>query len=801
MAKRLPVFWTIILTFIGAYLFLWIGVPYISMLITNRDQPLPVPGALMAIYLALIGFGLLVYLAADDARLKEFWEPVEAFFRGPAAGEAAVRSRRDRILSVLRWAVLVAIPLLVGWLVYRSVVPTSNPPAALRTQHPTIPFDYQSLTNPYRNPDGTVDPAVIEEGRMLYQLNCRPCHGTPADGNGPLAYGFRLRPANFRSEDTIATVVEAYAFWRIKEGGIGLPPEGSPWDSAMPAWKDELTDDQIWKIIAAEYAIAEVQPRRPEEAPGASRENSQAAAPALAAAMPAGAGSLAVSLAGGGTSRSAPQAQANGEAIYQAWCGFCHGDAGDGKGPVASYLNPKPRDFTSGLFKFRTTASGELPLRDDVIAIVQKGVHGTAMPAWEEILTQAEIEAVVDYITQTFVSGWGSFEPVVIPIPDAPRATAAMIEEGKNIYQELQCWKCHGQAGHADGPSAPTLQDDYGNPIRAADLTKAWRYKGGSEMVDIFTRFSTGMDGTPMPSFYDVYSEEEREPKLWALSAYVKSLQANQPTETSVITASRISGELPTSPDDPAWGQADPISIYLTGQAIAGPRWQIPGVDGVTVRGLHNDESLALLVEWDDPFQNTEPAPQEIDPGSDTYVNIDTLREAAGEAPAVYPDALAVQMPQALNPGPQKPYMFWGNQGRPVNVWKWQADGQVGEFNAAGYVEGLAPQEVTQVTAEGTWADGHYRLVLTRPLATDDPNDVQLVPGGFTPIAFQAWEGSNGETGTRLSLSSWYSLFIEKPVPVSVYLYSAIALVAAAIGEWALVRRARKNYDLSKSES
>ena len=83
-----------------------------------------------------------------------------------------------------------------------------------------------------------------------------------------MAYGFELKPANFRSEDTIVTVIEAYAFWRVKEGGPALPSEGHPWRSAMPAWKDELTDEQIWKIIAAEYDIAGVEPRRPEKAPG-----------------------------------------------------------------------------------------------------------------------------------------------------------------------------------------------------------------------------------------------------------------------------------------------------------------------------------------------------------------------------------------------------------------------------------------------------------------------------------------------------------------------------------------------------
>ncbi len=264
MPRRLNLFWSVVLTVIVTYLLLQFGVPYASALIAGRSDPLPVPGTLMAIYLALIVIGVLVYLAADEARLKEFWAPIDALLRG----RPEVRTRDDRVFNLARLVVLVAVPLGAGWVVYAGTAPSTAPPTALRLQHPTIPFAYERLTNPYRNPGGTVDAAVIEEGRVLFQINCRPCHGTPADGQGPMAPGFRLKPANFRSEDTIATVIEAYAFWRIKEGGIGLPAEGSPWDSAMPAWKDELTDDQIWKIIAAEYDTAGVEPRRPETAPG-----------------------------------------------------------------------------------------------------------------------------------------------------------------------------------------------------------------------------------------------------------------------------------------------------------------------------------------------------------------------------------------------------------------------------------------------------------------------------------------------------------------------------------------------------
>jgi DMSO reductase family type II enzyme heme b subunit len=256
-----------------------------------------------------------------------------------------------------------------------------------------------------------------------------------------------------------------------------------------------------------------------------------------------------------------------------------------------------------------------------------------------------------------------------------------------------------------------------------------------------------------------------------------------------VVTASRIRRSLPTSPDDPVWEQAKPVSFFLTGQVIAGPRWQTPGVDAVTVRALHNDESLALLVEWSDPFHDTEEGSGEVNMGTDTYVNLDQFLGTAGP----FPDALAVQFPQTLSGGTQKPYFFWGQAGKPVNVWKWQADGLVAEYNAAGFRDGLKPQETADIAANATWSDGQYRLLFTRPLATADPNDIQLLPGEFIPISFQAWEGSNGEAGMRMSLSSWYSLVLEKPIPLSVYSYTALAVVVVAAAEWALVRRAQRS--------
>jgi len=102
------------------------------------------------------------------------------------------------------------------------------------------------------------------EGRALYAMNCRACHGDSVGGDGPMADGFKLRPINFTDNGTIETIVEGYTFWRVTNGGPGLPTEATPWDSAMPEWKLSLTEEERWKIILAEYDLAQKTPRIPE---------------------------------------------------------------------------------------------------------------------------------------------------------------------------------------------------------------------------------------------------------------------------------------------------------------------------------------------------------------------------------------------------------------------------------------------------------------------------------------------------------------------------------------------------------
>jgi mono/diheme cytochrome c family protein len=112
-------------------------------------------------------------------------------------------------------------------------------------------------------------------------------------------------------------------------------------------------------------------------------------------------------------------------------------------------------------------------------------------------------------------------EPQTIPDPGTPPpVTPQSIARGKEIYGQMGCAACHGPGGKGDGPSAPGLRDDAGNPILVRDFTGG-TFRGGGERKDLYYRFVTGMDGSPMPSFAEMVKGNDR----WSLVDFVKSLQ------------------------------------------------------------------------------------------------------------------------------------------------------------------------------------------------------------------------------------------------------------------------------------
>ena len=221
---------------------------------------------------------------------------------------------------------------------------------------------------------------------------------------------------------------------------------------------------------------------------------------------------------------------AEGRQIYERYCSGCHGNAGDGHGAAADMLLVKPRDFTKGVFKFRSTPSGSLPTDDDLLRTITRGLARTSMPEWS-LLPERERRALVAYV-KTFVSDWSERAPrrtVMIPPRPASLGTLESIERGKAVYGLLECSTCHGETGVGDGPSARTLPpDSWGNPQKPFNFTKG-RLKSGGDPEDVYRTFMTGLNGTAMPSYEDIFAAPDGESILegdaWHLVSYVLSLR------------------------------------------------------------------------------------------------------------------------------------------------------------------------------------------------------------------------------------------------------------------------------------
>ena len=214
-----------------------------------------------------------------------------------------------------------------------------------------------------------------------------------------------------------------------------------------------------------------------------------------------------------------PQASLiHGRAVYLRNCQSCHGICGDGNGDYAPTLRIKPRDFTAGVYKWRSTPTGSLPTDEDLLRTLSKGIAESGMPAFAGMPEQ-DRRAVISYIKS--LSPRFNSEPVEkpIPIPPEPAMTMESVTKGRLAYERMGCMACHGAAGNGWGPIAPNLADDDGYPIRPADLTGS-TWKGGCQGEDIYRSIMTGLDGTPMPAFEKQLPPDE----AWAMVHYIQSL-------------------------------------------------------------------------------------------------------------------------------------------------------------------------------------------------------------------------------------------------------------------------------------
>ena len=214
-----------------------------------------------------------------------------------------------------------------------------------------------------------------------------------------------------------------------------------------------------------------------------------------------------------------------GQAVYKKQCVPCHGAKGDGAGFLAAGLDVKPRDFRQGIYKFSSTKTGQLPTIEDIEKATRLGVPDTTMPAWGQFLTPEQISDVSRYIT-TFSKllvqeHWRSKkEPAKVQIPAVPSDLESLASKGKEVYKVAACAKCHGDDGRGIVKLAEDLKDNWGEPQNPRDLTYRWVFANGHKPEDVYLTLSGGLKGTPMPSFDESLTEEQR----WALVSYVLSL-------------------------------------------------------------------------------------------------------------------------------------------------------------------------------------------------------------------------------------------------------------------------------------
>jgi mono/diheme cytochrome c family protein len=462
-------------------------------------------------------------------------------------------------------------------------------------------------------------------------------------------------------------------------------------------------------------------------------------------------------------------AVATGKKLYAVQCAYCHGAAGKGDGEASDILFPRPRDFTHGEFRLRSTPKGSPPADEDLFRTITFGIPGSAMPGFA-FLADAERRSLVQYIktlSPRLAVADGRRKPS-IDTSSQPPSNTEMVEEGHKLYEQLQCTSCHGNEGKGDGNAVKTLQDDEGFPVQPRNFTTG-PFKGGASVKDIFLRISTGMEGTPMTS-YGQLGERER----WQLAYYVQSLCKGNCEGTSsephVVMSARSKAILPlNNPFSPAWNSAPQVRIPLISLWNRGPA-QLPELK---VRSLTDGKTIVFLVEWDD-----------------------SSRDVSTTRPQDFRDSVALQ----FFAGPGNAPIAMGDRNSEVTIWQWKADWQeqvdgnrsIGMKEAhpfmvedtyprpavaaleAGNQNALArrvssveeatargfgtitpkPAGSQHVMGTGIWRDGKWHVVLYRARA--DGSGIAT----RTSLSFAIWNGSESQRNGEKAVSNWHTLVI-----------------------------------------
>jgi DMSO reductase family type II enzyme heme b subunit len=612
---------------------------------------------------------------------------------------------------------------------------TPDIPKSITVKGKTVSL--KNLKNPLRRDKANLS-KNIREGGTVYFKKCFFCHGDHLDGKGIFGNRFFPAPADFTHSNSVTTLPESYAYWRIMKGGQGLPDKFAPWDSSMPAWEDQLTEEEVWKVILFIYnASKKTNPVK----------NATASKPSLK----------------------------RGKELHHEKCAYCHGDTGKGDGPSARYSSPQPRNFTKSHIKIRTTVFGKIPTDQDIFDTITLGMPGTTMPGWSH-LSESDRWSLVLYLKslgrkyKRFIKKGKKHAPVVVPNPPAS-FNLESLATGKKLFLQ-NCSGCHGVKGRSDGASTHKIVDIDSNAIWPRNLSKPWTFRRGNSRKQLFLTLRTGFSTTSMPRFSTrIFTDQQ----VWDIVNYVQTLSPpKKPPVKKTIRVKSIAGDVPSTPEDSRWKGMESYFIPLGGQVLEKHKSYFPLVDNVIVKAVHNKDEISIYIHWDDPSVDpilvktasvekspTPPLPPELRGEKN-----ESETKEVDEPPQTpeFPDALAVQFPSSLDKDGKRPYFLNGDSKRPVNLWKWQSHpNKTVEMNATGLSQWtVQPKENQKVVSKSSYRYGRYHLVLKRKLKTKDvKNDIQFKEAVKIPIAINVWDGFQDEEGTKKAISSWFEMKLE----------------------------------------
>jgi mono/diheme cytochrome c family protein len=482
----------------------------------------------------------------------------------------------------------------------------------------------------------------------------------------------------------------------------------------------------------------------------------------------------------------------DGKALYANHCAQCHGDKGDGEGPAAKFLLPRPRNFGEARFRVVNTMN-LMPSDEDLLHVITRGMPGSAMFPFGHLRPEENkaIVAHVRQLTQTRLAeriarqqeievadampaAEKSLRPgEILRVPDLPASSAEAIARGKELYVKTGCVACHGTTGKGDGVQAQ--RNDDGMPTRPRDFTQGI-FKGGREIKQLYARVALGMPGSPMPSSRELKPDQVGDLVYYMLSLSDPRVASKVEHKRAVLSVKRVD-----KISDGAWASAREIPIVLT------PLWWRDDADAdLRISAVHDGKEIAVRLSWKDATRNDEASRigqfedmaaiqlfrGEVEPfigmgATDKRLDL-WLWRASWQKPASDADSILDDYPfespnyREFIKGKDKPPDFVTARaaGNPiVNADRKQSAANLiaGGFGSTTF----RPMVSQQVKANSTYKDGKWSVILRRPLEVGKSDGVSLRAKESCSIAFALWDGQVRDRNGQKLISIWHDLKLE----------------------------------------